>query len=97
VSRPVYWSDVAVQHLAAISLYISHTSPLYANRMVERLLHRVEALAEFPELGVPVSESEHENVRELVEPPYRILYLAQPTRIDVLAIVHGRQEINWPA
>lgn len=28
--------------------------------------------------------------------PYRIIYLAQPTRVDVLAIVHGRQQIDWP-
>jgi toxin ParE1/3/4 len=96
VNRPINWSDVAVQHLAAISLYIGRTSPLYANRMVERLLRRVDALAEFPDLGVRVSETENDNVHELVESPYRILYLAQPTRIDVLAIVHGRQDITWP-
>jgi len=96
VTRPVHWSDLAVQQLASIALYIGRTSPLYAERMAERILRRVETLAEFPEIGLRASEAEDENVREVVENPYRILYLAQPSRVDILAIVHGRQNITWP-
>jgi toxin ParE1/3/4 len=96
VSRPVHWSDLAVQQLASITLYIGRTSPLYAERMVDRILRRVETLAAFPDIGVRVSEAEDDNVREVLENPYRILYLAQPSRVDVLAIVHGRQDIVWP-
>jgi plasmid stabilization system protein ParE len=87
---------LAVQQLASIALYIGRTSPLYAERMVERILRRVDTLAEFPEIGLRASEAEDENVREVVENPYRILYLAQTSRVDILAIVHGRQEITWP-
>lgn len=96
MSRPVHWSDVALQHLAHISLYIGRTSPLYADRMIERILRRVEALAEFPDLGLRTSEYQDVNVREVFESPYRILYLAQPTRVDILAIVHARQDVQWP-
>lgn len=96
MSRPVHWSELAVQQLAGISLHIGRTSPLYADRMVERILRRVDVLAEFPDIGVRASEAKDENVRELLETPYRILYLAQPTRVDILAIVHGRQDISWP-
>ena len=85
-----------MQHLAGITLYINRTSPLYADRMVERILRRVDGLADFPDIGLRTSESEDENVREVFEHPYRILYLAQPTRVDILAIVHGRQDIQWP-
>jgi len=85
-----------VQQLASITLYIGRTSPLYAERMVDRILRRVETLAAFPDIGVRVSEAEDDNVREVLENPYRILYLAQPSRVDVLAIVHGRQDIVWP-
>jgi toxin ParE1/3/4 len=87
---------LAVQQLASITLYIGRTSPLYAERMVDRILRRVETLAAFPDIGVRVSEAEDDNVREVLENPYRILYLAQPSRVDVLAIVHGRQDIVWP-
>lgn len=82
--RPVHWSHLPVEHLAGITLYISRTSPLYADRMVERILRRVNTLGDFPEIGLRASEAENENVREVFENPYRILYLAQPTRIDHL-------------
>ena len=63
--------------------------------MIDRILDRVDSLGAFPELGVRASDAD-ENVREILETPYRILYLAQPTRVDILAIVHGRQAITWP-
>ncbi len=96
MSRSLHWSDVALEHLARISLYIGRTSPLYADRMVERIVSRVDALADFPELGHRTSESPDENVREVLESPYRILYLVQPARVDILAIVHARQDVQWP-
>ena len=96
MSRSVHWSALATEHLAGIALYIGRTSPYYAERMVERILRRVDSLAEFPELGLRTAETADENVREVVENPYRIIYLAQPSRVDILAIVHGRQNIQWP-
>lgn len=79
-----------------LTLYIGRTSPLYAERVAERILRRVATLADFPDIGLRVSEAEDDSVREVLENPYRILYLAQPTRVDILAIVHGRQDIAWP-
>ncbi len=35
-------------------------------------------------------------IREVFEGPYRIMYLVQPNRVDILAIVHGRQQVIWP-
>jgi plasmid stabilization system protein ParE len=64
--------------------------------MADRILQRVELLADFPELGHVVAEARDEQVREVIEGPYRIIYLAQPSRVDVLAIVHGRQLLDWP-
>ena len=60
--------------------------------MVERILRRVDALAEFPELGVRTSEADDENVRELVESPCHILYLPAadcwlPVRYEWSAVI----------
>jgi plasmid stabilization system protein ParE len=96
VSRPVHWSVTATEHLAAIARYIGRTSPVYAERMVDRLLARTAQLKEFPESGRHVAEVSDEHVRELLEGPYRIIYLVQAARIDVLAVVHGRQDVPWP-
>ena len=95
MTLPVHWSALAIEHLAAIAHYIRRTSPIYAERMIDRILDRAESLSTFPELGVRASEAEDENVREIFEASYRILYLAQPSRVDIPAIVHGRQDITW--
>lgn len=96
MSPPIQWSSTAIEHLAAITRYVGRTSPVYAERMVDRILKRVAVLADFPDLGHVVADAPDQNVRELIEGPYRIIYLAQPTRVDILAIVHGRQLLEWP-
>jgi hypothetical protein len=35
--------------------------------MVERILRRVDTLAEFPDIGLRASEAEDENVREVLD------------------------------
>jgi toxin ParE1/3/4 len=96
VSRPVHWSATATEHLAALARYIGRTSPLYADRILDRLLARAAQLSEFPDSGRHVPEARDARIRELFEAPYRIIYLVQAARIDVLAVVHGRQELHWP-
>lgn len=97
MSRPVIWSDTAVEHLADISRLVARTSPVYAERLVDRILARVEVLADFPELGHAVAEAHDPEIRELIERPYRIIYFAQDSRVDILAVIHGRRHVEWPA
>ncbi|MEO7085833.1 MAG: type II toxin-antitoxin system RelE/ParE family toxin [Gemmatimonadaceae bacterium] len=70
-----------------ISAIIGHSSPTYAERMIDRIVARVDTLSEFPEMGRVVPEARDEDIREIFERPYRIIYFAQATRVDVLAIV----------
>jgi toxin ParE1/3/4 len=96
VSVAVHWSGTAIEHLAGIAEYIGRTSPLYAQRTVDRPIDRAATLGAFPEMGRRPQEATDDSIREILEPPYRILYLAQPTRVDILAVVHSRQHLEWP-
>ena len=95
MNRSVHWSAAAADHLAAIARYIGRTSPIYAERMVDRLLARAAELQEFPERGRLVPEARDGQTREVFEGPYRVIYLVQERRVDVLAVVHGRQQLGW--
>ena len=55
----VFWTEAALSQLQAIYDYISHTSPDYASRMIDRLTKRSIQIAEFPYSGrmVPGYES----------------------------------------
>nr|WP_262984301.1 type II toxin-antitoxin system RelE/ParE family toxin [Nostoc sp. 'Peltigera membranacea cyanobiont' 210A] len=55
---------------------------------------RSQQLANFPLSGRIVPEFETEQIREVIEGSYRIIYYIKPEQIDVLAVIHGAQEIT---
>jgi len=85
----VFWSDTATQHLLAIYEFISLDSKQYALQVIDRLTRRTQQLESFSESGRAVPEIEDEQIREIIEHPYRIIYRVREARIEVLAIVHG--------
>ena len=87
----VYWTLNAIRHLTNIYEYIALNSPTYARRMVDRITRRSEQISAQPLSGRKVPEYEAEDIRELIEKPYRIIYRFKQDQIDVLAIIHGAQ------
>ncbi len=93
----VLWSPTAKAHLLAIQDFIASTSVAYADRVSASIVDRVAQLRRFPESGRVVPEFGVDEVREMVEPPYRIMYRIETSRVVVLAIVHGRRAIEFGA
>jgi toxin ParE1/3/4 len=89
----VLWTETAQDHLDAIYAYIAQDSPEYALRMVDRLTRRSQQIADLPLSGRKVPEYEMEQIREVVERPYRIIYHIKPDQIDVVAVLHGARDI----
>ncbi len=87
----VHWTDNAIAHLLDIYEYIARDSSIYAKRMIDRITRRSEQIADFPMSGRKVREYEADDIREMIEKPYRIIYRIKPAQIDVLAIVHCAQ------
>ncbi len=87
------WSGNAIAHLNAIYEYIAKDSSFYAQRVVDRLTRRSEQLATLPMSGRMVPEYGLEEVRELLERPYRIIYRLWPDRIEILAVIHSAQRL----
>ena len=92
----VFWTETAVNHLSSIYNYISQNSPQYAQRLVERLTRRSEQIANFPFSGRLVPEFETEQIREVIEGSYRIIYYIKPEQIDVIAVLHAARNIEPP-
>ena len=89
----VHWTDTARRHLAGIHDYIAEDSPLYARRVVDRITARSKQIADFPRAGRQVPEYEDENVREVIEGRYRIIYRILSDRVDVVAVIHAAREL----
>jgi toxin ParE1/3/4 len=92
----VLWTNTAVAQLEAIHSYITQTSPEYAQRIVDQLTRRSLQIATFPLSGRKVPEYELNEIRELIEGSYRIIYLVDPDQIVVLAVIHHSREIPQP-
>ena len=90
----VLWTDSALAQLHAIHGYLAQSSPEYALRIVDRLTARSIQIATFPFSGRVVPEYERNEVREVIEGAYRIIYLIDSgqQKIEVLAVIHSSRE-----
>ena len=82
----VHWTQNAIGHLTNIYEYIALNSPTYAKGMVDKITRRSEQIADQPLSGRKVPKYQSEDIRELIEKPYRII---QSDQIDVVAVIHG--------
>jgi plasmid stabilization system protein ParE len=89
----VHWTDTAEGHLDAIYAYIALDSPEYAMRMIDRLTRRSQQIADFPLSGRRVSEYDSDEIREVIEGSYRIIYHINPDQVDVVAVIHGAMDV----
>ncbi len=55
-------------------------------QMVAEILVRTETLADHPDIGRVVPEFSNDNIRELIHPPFRVVYLREKSLISVVRI-----------
>ena len=89
----VHWTDTAEGHLDAVYAHIAQDSPEYARHMVDRLTRRSQQIADFPFSGRRVPEYDIDQIREVIEGSFRIIYHIKPDQIDVLAVIHGARDV----
>ena len=89
----VHWTDTAEGHLDAIHAYIAQDSHEYVKRTVDRLTRRSQQIAKFPFSGRRVPEYDIDQIREVIEGPFRIIYHIKADQIDVLAVIHGAMDV----
>ena len=87
----VVWAPEAIARLDDIEAHISLDSPTSAKEMISRLLARSRQLETVALSGREVSEYRREDIRELLERPYRIIYRFMPDCVTILTVMHYRQ------
>ena len=83
----------AVEDLEAIREFIARDSPRYADLVMERLVTAVDILEQFPQAGRVVPEHSRGDLRELVRPPYRIVYRLHSDVADILTVFRASRQI----
>jgi toxin ParE1/3/4 len=82
----VRWTTQAADDLQAIYDFIARDSEQYAQAIVEGILAATDGLEQFPFLGRLVPERQRNDLRELIKPPYRIVYRVGEA-VHILTIV----------
>jgi len=85
----IRWTQRAADDLAAVRDFIGRDSAVYAQLVVERLYSAVGQLRDFPDSGRVVPERAQPRLRELIRPPFRIVYQRQPEIVEILTIVRS--------
>jgi addiction module RelE/StbE family toxin len=70
----VRWTPQAEDDLQAIYDFIARDSEHYAKLVVDKILSAVDSIERFPLIGRHIPEKPRGDLRELIKPPYRIVY-----------------------
>ena len=90
----VKWTDHAKAQIRHIYEYIEQDSPFYARRVSESLVKKTIGLDALPRKGCKVPELNEDAVRELSLYSYRIIYEIKASHVEVLAVIHKRQDLQ---
>ncbi len=91
----IVWTEVALAQLDAIHDYIALDSPDHARNTRDKIVKKCADIAKFPFAGRMMPESNFQQIREVLEGVYRIVYHMTSTRIEVIAVLHGSQRTPW--
>jgi addiction module RelE/StbE family toxin len=90
----IIWTEYAIEDLRLIHEYISKDSKRYADRLVEKIIERVDQLENFNKSERVVPEFNSEAIRELIEGNYRIVYKISPNQIAIIRIHHAARQLK---
>lgn len=87
--RLIRWTTEAADQFEAAVKHIQHDNPNAGRNVAQAVIDRIEQLATFPGLGRP---GEVKGTRELVSPPYVVVYRSTEEIVEILHIWHGAQD-----
>ncbi len=65
-------------------------------KLIAEVLQRVQALADHPDMGRVVPEFDQTFLRELIQPPFRIVYRRDAGRARIVRIWRGERLLRLP-
>lgn len=76
--------------------YAEQGVPAVGERLMREIIASIEALALHPDLGRVVPEFEQPFLRELIRPPFRIVYRRDPKHVRIVRIWRSERRLEVP-
>ena len=94
----ISFAESALRDLEEVrAWYAEQAVPDVGARLVAEVFRRVQALADHPDMGRIVPEFDQPFVRELIHPPFRIVYRRDPERVRVVRVWRSERLLHLPA
>ena len=89
---PVEFAESAVEDLEEIrDWYAQEQVPQVGERLVREIFDQVESLAAHPDMGRVVPEFNQIWLRELIHPPFRIIYKRESDCVRIVRVWRGER------
>ena len=93
----ITFADSAVSDLQDILTYYEEQSiPDMGKRLVAEIIDDIELLKEQPDMGRMAPEFELEFLRELIRPPFRIVYRRDKKRVRIVRVWRSERLLKVP-
>ena len=76
--------------------YVEKDVPEVGERLIGEIVASIEALADHPDMGRIVPEFDQPFLRELIRPPFRIVYRRDPKHVRVVRIWRSERRLEVP-
>jgi plasmid stabilization system protein ParE len=93
----IIWAHVAENDLKEIIEYIAEDSPAHALKILQKIKQQATRLYTLPERGRIVPELQEHGIflyRELIVPPWRIMYRISEMNVYILSVLDSRQNVE---
>jgi toxin ParE1/3/4 len=88
----------AIDDLQAIKIYYKDQGVTQiGDEFVRAIMDHPAMLLQHPDVGRVVPEFNQANIRELIHPPFRIVYLRQTAELVIIRVWRGERLLDLPA
>lgn len=96
-THEITFAESAVADLDGIRRWYADLGvPEVGERLLREVVLQTERLAAFPESGRVVPELGIASLREIIHPPFRIVYRVDPTRVRVVRVWRSERLLDLP-
>lgn len=93
----IRFAESALADLESIrAWYAEQDVPEVGERLLGEIVAGIEALADHPDLGRIVPEFDQPFLRELIRPPFRIVYRRDPKHVRVVRVWRSERLLDVP-
>ena len=93
----IRFAESAVADLEEIKRwYAEQDVPDVGDQLISEIFERVETLRDHPDIGRVVPEFDQPFLRELIHPPFRIVYRREPKHVRIVRVWRSERLLQLP-